>query len=83
MDLLKEIEKHENGLVFGMKEQPLRAILSLKYRIFTLIADWKEASGPHQLRHVYITHLTEKDVTPKVLKRLARHADLSTTSLYI
>ena len=83
MDLLQKVEKQENGLVFGIKEQPLRAILSLKYRIFTLIADWKEASGPHQLRHVYITRLTEKEVAPKALKRLARHEDLSTTSLYI
>ncbi len=83
MDLLQEVEKQGNGLVFGMKNQQLRAILSLKYRIFTLIADWKEASGPHQLRHVYITRLTEKDVTPKVLKRLARHDNLATTSLYI
>lgn len=83
MDLLQDVEKQENGLVFRMKEQPLRALLSLKYRIFTLIADWKEASGPHQLRHVYITRLTKQDVVPKALKRLSRHEDLSTTSLYI
>ncbi|MBU9723647.1 MULTISPECIES: tyrosine-type recombinase/integrase [Bacillaceae] len=83
MDLLQEVEKQESGLVFGKKEQPLRALLSLKYRIFTLIADWKEASGPHQLRHIYITSLTKQDVVPKALKRLARHEDLATTSLYI
>ncbi|MDR7080187.1 integrase [Neobacillus niacini] len=83
ISLLQEVGKQENGLVFRMKEQPLRATLSLKYRIFTLIADWKEASGPHQLRHIYITRLTEKEVTPKALKRLARHDDLATTSLYI
>ncbi|MBY0124414.1 site-specific integrase [Bacillus sp. S/N-304-OC-R1] len=83
MDLLQEVEKQENGLVFGMKEQQLRATLSLKYRIFTLIANWKEASGPHQLRHIYITRLTKQDVVPKALKRLARHESLATTSLYI
>ncbi|WP_147535952.1 tyrosine-type recombinase/integrase [Bacillus marasmi] len=83
MNHLQEMEKQVDGLVFGMKDKQLRALLSLKYRIFTLIAEWKEASGPHQLRHVYITRLTEKDVTPKTLKRLARHDDLATTSLYI
>ena len=83
MDLLHELKKQENGLVFGMKEQQLRSLLSLKYRIFTLIANWKEASGPHQLRHVYITRLTKQDVAPKALKRLARHESLVTTSLYI
>ncbi|OIJ16208.1 hypothetical protein BKP35_04310 [Anaerobacillus arseniciselenatis] len=83
MDLLQEVQKQENGLVFGKKEQPLRSLLSLKYRIYTLIADWKEASGPHQLRHVYITRLTKQDVVPKALKRLARHDSLATTSLYI
>jgi integrase/recombinase XerD len=83
IDLLQEVEKRENGLVFEKKEQQLRATLSVKYRIFTLIADWKEASGPHQLRHVYITRLTKQDVVPKALKRLARHESLATTSLYI
>jgi integrase/recombinase XerD len=83
INLLQEVEKRENGLVFEKKEQQLRARLSLKYRIFTLIADWKEASGPHQLRHVYITRLTKQDVVPKALKRLARHESLATTSLYI
>jgi integrase/recombinase XerD len=83
MDLLQEVEKRENGSVFGMKEQPLRAVLSLKYRIFTLIADWKEASGPHQMRHIYITRLTKQGVVPKAVKRLARHKSLATTSLYI
>ncbi|QPC48215.1 tyrosine-type recombinase/integrase [Mangrovibacillus cuniculi] len=83
MDLLKEVAQKENGLIFGKHAQPLRDILASKYRIFTRIAEWKEASGPHQLRHAYITRLTKQEVVPKLLKRLARHESLSTTSLYI
>ncbi len=83
IDLLHEVDNQESGLIFGMKQQPLRSVLALKYRIFTLIADWKEASGPHQLRHAYITRLTHQKVVPKALKRLARHESLATTSLYI
>lgn len=83
VSFLNEVEKQEEGLVFGVKPNPLRTELAIKYRMFTLVAGWKEASGPHQLRHTFITRLTEKGVTPKVLKRLARHESLAITSNYI
>jgi integrase/recombinase XerD len=83
IDFLNEVEIKEEGLVFGVRPNRLRAQLSLKFRIYTLVAGWKESSGPHQLRHIFITRLTHQDVTPKKLKRLARHDSLDTTSLYI
>ncbi len=83
IEFLNEVEKQEDGLVFGVNPVSLRGQLALKYKIFTLVAGWKEASGPHQLRHSYITRLTDQGVTPKVLKRLARHESLAITSVYI
>jgi integrase/recombinase XerD len=80
---LHEIEIQDEGLVFGVKPHSLRNEMALKYRIFTKVAGWKEASGPHQLRHSFITKLTNVGVTPKVLRRLARHESLAITSNYI
>jgi integrase/recombinase XerD len=80
---LDAVETQDEGLVFGLPKGSLRKELAAKYRLYTLIAGWKEASGPHQLRHVFITRLTEKEVPPKILKRLGRHESLKTTSLYI
>ncbi|BCG58088.1 tyrosine-type recombinase/integrase [Paenibacillus sp. URB8-2] len=55
-----------------------------KYKCFAMISDWAFPGGLHLFRHTFITKLSFKDnVHPQVVKRLARHDRLETTSKYL
>lgn len=55
-----------------------------KYKLYSLISGWTFPGGLHLFRHTFITKLSlRKNVHPQIIKRLARHTRLDTTSKYL
>ncbi|MCP1311907.1 tyrosine-type recombinase/integrase [Paenibacillus tyrfis] len=55
-----------------------------KYKLYSLISGWTFPGGLHLFRHTFITKLSlRKNVHPQIIKRLARHDRLETTSKYL
>ncbi|MFC0212434.1 tyrosine-type recombinase/integrase [Paenibacillus chartarius] len=55
-----------------------------RYRLYAMISGWDFPGGFHLFRHTFITKLSQKkNVHPDIIKRLARHNRLETTSKYL
>lgn len=85
-DLLNIHINDENGYIFRQKgdsDVRFRKRYVEKFILYRTVSNWNIDGGPHLLRHWYITSLAKQEMDLEVIKTLARHDDIKTTSKYI
>jgi integrase len=81
----RHIVKHpQDGYVFGNNIQTVIRQLREHYKLYSFVSGWNYPGGPHLLRHVFITRLSEhEDCPPQLLMYLARHDRAENTARYV
>ena len=84
LEIIKEQPKIHNFVVgLSEKRRRLGHKLSLHFRTYRRKAGLPSHLSFHSLRHGYCTMLAEQGFTASEIKRLARHADVSTSMRYV
>ncbi|WP_410514034.1 site-specific integrase [Paenibacillus sp. BR2-3] len=84
-EYLHKISSREGSVFKGTRPEKVfyKKMLD-KYRLYAMISGWNFPGGLHLFRHTFITKLSlRKKVHPQLVKRLARHDRLETTSKYL
>jgi len=78
------VNQSQDSFVFG--NHPPKVIRELRehYKLYSFVSGWNYPGGPHLLRHVFISRLSEhEDCPPQLLMYLARHDRPENTARYI
>ncbi|CAM3760982.1 tyrosine-type recombinase/integrase [Marinicrinis lubricantis] len=83
--LEKLFVKHtQDSYGFGNNSQTVIRELRERYKLYSFVSGWNYPGGPHLLRHVFISRLSEReDCPPQLLMYLARHDRPENTARYV
>lgn len=74
----------QDSYVFGDNIQAFIRELRKRYKLYTFVSGWNYPGGPHLLRHVFISRLSDRaDCPPQLLMYLARHDRPENTARYV